>query len=139
MNHQAHQEHQGHQEVSAELDRIGRTVVDAGLKVHRLLGPGLLESTYEHCLAHELGMRLSSVQRQVSLPIIYDGITLEGNYRLDLLVENKVIIEVKAVETITRLHESQVLTYLKLSGRRLAFLINFNVPLFKQGIRRFVV
>ncbi len=84
-------------------------------------------------------MRLSSVQRQVSLPIIYDGITLEGNYRLDLLVENKVIIEVKAVETITRLHESQVLTYLKLSGRRLAFLINFNVPLFKQGIRRFVV
>lgn len=133
MNHQAPQ---GHQEISADLDRLARSIVDAGLKVHRALGPGLLESTYEHCLAHEIGVRGLTMRRQVALPIIYDGTTLDAGYRLDFLVGESVIVEIKSVETLTRLHEAQMLTYLKLSGLRLGLLMNFNVPLFKSGIRR---
>jgi GxxExxY protein len=111
-------------------------IVDAGLKVHRALGPGLLESAYERCLAYELDMRGIAAQRQVGLPIVYEGATLDEGYRLDMVVENAVIIEVKAVDELTRLHEAQILTYLKLSGYRLGFLMNFNVPLFKHGLRR---
>ena len=133
MNHQGHQVHQG---APSELDGLARTIVDAGLKVHRALGPGLLESAYEHCLAHELHARGLSVARQVLLPIVYEGVTLDAGYRLDLLVEDKIIIEIKAVETLMPLAEAQVLTYLRLSGRRLGFLMNFNVQLFKNGIRR---
>ena len=114
-------------------------IVDAALKVHRVLGPGLLETAYEHCLAHELGLRGLSARRQVALPIRYEGITLDAGYRLDLLVEDAVIVEIKALETLTRLHEAQVLTYLKLSGLRVGFLMNFNVELFKNGLRRFVI
>lgn len=133
MHHQAHQDHQA---VSATLDAIAREVVDAGLKVHRALGPGLLESAYEACLVHELSQRDIAVRRQVSLPVAYDGIELDAGYRLDLLVADEVIVEVKAVETLSRLHEAQLLTYLKLSRRRLGFLMNFNTPLFKDGVRR---
>ena len=133
MNHQGHQVHQGEPN---ELDGIAKTIVDAGLKVHRALGPGLLESAYEHCLAHELHARGLSVARQVILPIVYEGATLDAGYRLDLLVEDKIVIEIKAAESLTPLAEAQVLTYLKLSGRRLGFLMNFNVQLFKNGIRR---
>lgn len=104
-----------------------------------MLGPGLLESAYEHCLAHELHIRGLAVARQVSLPITYDGLKLDAGYRLDLVVEGSIIVEVKAVEALTRLHEAQVLTYLKLSAHRLGFLMNFNVPLFKQGLRRLVL
>jgi GxxExxY protein len=114
-------------------------VVDAGLKVHRALGPGLLESAYEHCLAYEIGLRGISVRRQVGLPIAYEGTTLDAGYRLDLVVGEAVVIEVKAVETLLRLHEAQVLTYLKLSGLQLGFLMNFNVTLFKDGVRRLVL
>jgi GxxExxY protein len=110
--------------------------VDAGLNVHRELGPGLLESADEHCLAHELSKRSLAVRRQVILPITYDGLSLDAGYRLDLLVEEGVIVGVKAVEALTRLHAAQVLTYLKLSKRRLGLLINFNVELFKNGVRR---
>jgi GxxExxY protein len=131
-----HQEHQGHQEPPADVDAIARQVVDAGLKVHRALGPGLLESAYEHCLAYELGLRGISVRRQVSLPIAYEDTTLDAGYRLDLVVGEAVVVEVKAVEALSRLHEAQVLTYLKLSGLRLGFLMNFNVALFKDGVRR---
>lgn len=108
---------------------VARIVVDAGLKVHRALGPGLLESAYEHCLTHELSTRGLSLERQALLPIRYEGLELDAGYRLDLLVEKSVIIEIKAVE-------AQVLTYLKLSGHRLGFLMNFNVALFKNGLRR---
>lgn len=136
MDHQEHQGHQGFEPVSRELDRLARTIVDSGLNVHRELGPGLLESAYEHCLAHELSKRGLAVRRQVILPITYDGLSLDAGYRLDLLVEEGVIVEVKAVEALTRLHAAQVLTYLKLSKRRLGLLINFNVELFKNGVRR---
>ena len=136
MNHQGHQVHQ---EGPVELDGVARTIVDSGLKVHRALGPGLLESAYGHCLAHELHARGLSVATQVVLPIVYEGVKLDAGYRLDLLVENKVIIEIKAVETLLPLAEAQVLTYLRLSGLRLGFLMNFNVQLFKNGVKRIVL
>jgi GxxExxY protein len=132
------QDRQGRQEPSAGVDAIARTVVDAGLKVHRALGPGLLESAYEHCLVHELGLRGVPVVRQVPLPVVYEGISLDVGYRLDLVVAGLIVVEVKAVEALSRLHEAQILTYLKLSGMPLGFLMNFNVPLFKDGIRRFL-
>ena len=121
------------------MDDLARTIVDAGLKVHRALGPGLLESAYEHCLAHELQTRGVSLRRQVALPIVYQEATLDAGYRLDLVVEDLIIIEIKAVDTLTRLHEAQILTYLKLSGLRLGFLMNFNVELFKLGVKRLVL
>jgi GxxExxY protein len=130
------QERQGRQEPSADLDAVARQIVDAGLKVHRALGPGLLESAYEHCLAYEIGLRGISVRRQVALPVEYEGASLDAGYRLDLLVADAIVVEVKAVEALSRLHEAQVLTYLKLSGHRVGFLMNFNVALFKDGIRR---
>ncbi len=98
-----------------------------------------MESAYEHCLAHELVSRGLSVRRQVSMPIVYEGVALDAGYRLDLLVEEQVIVETKSVDALTPLHEAQVLTYLKLSKLRLALLINFNVPLFKQGVRRLIL
>ncbi len=121
-----------------ELEGLATTIVDAGLKIHRALGPGLLESAYEHCLAHELHARGLSIRRQVALPIIYEGLTLDAGYRLDLLVEDQIILEIKAVDALTRLHDAQVLTYLRLSGRRLGFLMNFNVELFKHGLKRLI-
>lgn len=135
MNHEAHEGHEGHSETEA----LARTVVDAGLKVHRALGPGLLESAYEHCLTHELLGRGVSLRRQAALPIVYEGLSLDAGYRLDLVVGDAVVVEVKAVDVLTRLHEAQVLTYLKLSGYRVGFLMNFNVTLFKQGVRRLVL
>jgi GxxExxY protein len=128
--------HQEHQEPSASVDAVARQVVDAGLKVHRALGPGLLESAYEYCLHHELGLRGLVASRQVPLPISYEGLRLDAGYRLDLVVASTVIVEVKAVEALSRLHEAQLLTYLKLSGLKVGFLMNFNVPLFKDGVRR---
>jgi GxxExxY protein len=134
-----HQEHQGRTPPSAELDRVGKQIVDAAIKVHRALGPGLLESAYEHCLAHELHQRGLMVGRQLPLPIEYDGLRLDAGYRLDLLVENSVVVEVKAVEALSRLHEAQILTYLKLSKLRLGYLLNFNTPMMREGIRRLAV
>lgn len=122
-----------------EVEDVARAVVDAGLKVHRALGPGLLESAYEHCLAHEIGARGFRVRRQVELPIVYDGVTLDAGYRLDLLVEEAIIIEVKSVDALTRVHDAQILTYLRLSGRRLGFLMNFNVELFRNGVKRLML
>jgi len=140
LEHEEHQEHEGREgrEEAVDLERLARIVVDAGLKVHRTLGPGLLESAYEHCLARELQIRGLAVRRQVALPIVYEGAKLESGYRLDLVIDDALVIEVKAVEVLTRLHEAQVLTYLRLSGHRIGFLMNFNVTLFKQGVRRLV-
>ena len=120
-------------------ENLATIIVDAGLKVHRALGPGLLESAYEHCLSHELNARGLSVSRQVILPLVYEGIKLDAGYRLDLLIENVIIVEVKAVGALTPLQHAQLLTYLKLSGCRIGFLMNFHVALFKQGLKRVIL
>ncbi len=118
------------------VEDVGRLAIDAGLKVHRALGPGLLESVYEHCMAYELNARGLGVRRQVALPVTYETVTLDAGYRLDLLIDDSVVLEIKAVEALSRLHEAQLLTYLKLSRLRLGFLMNFNVPLFREGVKR---
>lgn len=125
--------------VPPETERIGKCILDAAFKVHTALGPGLLESVYETTMAYELRRNGLVVATQVSLPITYDGQKLESGFRIDLLVENVVIAELKAVETINPVFEAQLLTYLRLSGIRLGFLINFNVPRLKDGIKRTVV
>ncbi len=121
-----------------ELDRIGREIVDAAFKVHKALGPGLLESVYEACMFHELTKRGLKVRRQVELPIRYEGLLLETGLKLDLLVEDKVIVELKSVEKIIPVHTAQIMSHLKLANIRLGFLINFNVVLIKDGIKRFI-
>ncbi|HUW35379.1 MAG TPA: GxxExxY protein [Planctomycetota bacterium] len=122
-----------------EIERVGAQVVDAALAVHRALGPGLLESVYEVCLARELAKRGLHFQRQVEVPVVYDDILLQAALRLDLLVEKLVVIELKAVEALSPLHHAQLLTYLRLSGYTLGYLINFNVPLLKDGLHRKVM
>jgi GxxExxY protein len=119
-----------------ELNEISEKIIGAAIQVHSTLGPGLLESTYEACLKYEMEKRGLNVISQVGLPVIYDGMKIDLGYRLDLLVEDAVIVELKAVTTITPLHEAQLLSYLKLSGKRLGLLINFNVTLLKDGIKR---
>jgi len=120
--------------MSASRDR------NAGARAgHAALGPGLLESVYEVCMAHELAKNGLSVARQVPLPVVYDELKLDAGFRLDLLVENRLVIELKAVEVILPVHQAQLLTYLKLSRYRLGLLINFNVPVLKDGIRRVVL
>jgi GxxExxY protein len=118
------------------IDAIAAGIVDSALKVHRELGPGLLESTYEICLEHELTKRGYLVERQKALPVQYDSIIIDVGYRIDLLVNDSIIIELKAVTELAPIHHAQLLTYLKLSHKPLGFLINFNVPLIKNGIRR---
>jgi GxxExxY protein len=118
------------------LNQISGEIVDAAMKVHSALGPGLLESAYEGCLKHELTKRELKVLSQVTLPVIYDGVKIDVGYRVDLLVEDAVIVELKAVERLTPLNEAQLLSYLKLSGRKLGLLINFNVEHLKNGVKR---
>jgi len=118
------------------IDAIATQAVDASFKVHKHLGPGLLESAYEACLAHELNKRGYRVERQKAQPVVFDGLEIKVRYRFDLLVEDSIIIELKAVEQPALIHQAQLLTYLKLSNKQLGFLINFNVPLIKDGIRR---
>ncbi len=119
-------------------NEISKIIVDCALKVHRTLGPGLLESSYEECLFYELRKRNLKVEKQKSLPLIYEEVKLNIGYRIDLIVEDKVIIELKAVEMLNDVHMAQVLTYLKLSKCKLGLLINFNVALIKYGIKRVV-
>jgi GxxExxY protein len=119
-------------------NEIAEIIVDCSLKVHKALGPGLLESAYEECLFYELRKRNLNVEKQKPLPLIYEEVKLDVGYRLDLFVENKVIIELKSVENLTDVHLAQILTYLKLSDCRLGLLINFNVALIKYGIKRVV-
>ena len=121
-----------------DSNKISREVVDGAMKVHTALGSGLMESAYEACLMYELGKRNLEVKAQVSLPIYYENIKIDAGYRLDLLIENAVIVELKAVESILPIHEAQLLSYLKLSGKRLGLLINFNVVHLKNGIKRMV-
>jgi len=120
------------------LNGIGEKLIGASLRVHTALGPGLLESAYEACLVHELTKVRLAAQRQLVLPILYDGVALDAGYRLDLLIEGQVVVELKAVEQLTNVHTAQVLNYLKLGGFRLGYLLNFNVARMKDGIRRVV-
>ncbi|WP_372774098.1 GxxExxY protein [Mangrovibacterium sp.] len=119
-----------------EYEQIGEEIVHAAYEVHRELGPGLLESVYEVCLFEELRSLNLKVERQVMLPVVFKGKVLEKQFCIDLLVENAVVIELKAVEVLMPIHEVQLVTYLKLANMKLGYLINFNVPLFKQGIKR---
>lgn len=121
-----------------EKEAIGTQIVDAVVKVHHALGPGLMESAYQACLAHELRKRGLKVECEVYLPVAYDGILIDAGYRIDMLVEDCIIIENKAVAAVLPLHEAQILTYMKLQNCSLGFLINWNVPLIKQGIKRIV-
>ena len=120
-------------------ERIGKNIVNAAYKVHRELGPGLLEKIYEITLAHELNKTNLNVKRQLDIPIVYDGLTFEEGLRLDLLVENLVVCEIKAVDQVNPVWQAQLLSHLKLTSERLGYLINFNVPIIKQGIKRFLV
>ena len=125
--------------LSPEDERIAKLIVDSAFTVHKTLGAGLLESVYETCLCHELEKRGLKYKRQVVVPLVYDGIKFSEGFRLDVLVEERIICELKSVEKMEKVHLSQVLTYLKLTGNRLGFLINFNVVLIKYGIRRIIL
>ena len=120
----------------AALREITGAVVDSAFKVHSRLGPGLLEAVYETCLKYELERRGLRVQRQVALPVVYEGMRFETGYRLDMLVEASVIVELKSVEAVTDVHKAQLKTYLKLSGHRVGLLVNFNTTLIRDGITR---
>ena len=124
--------------MKTELNKITEIIIGAAMAVHRELGPGLLESAYEACLAYELPERGLSVERQKALPVKYRGVNVDCGYRIDLLVEGKVVIELKAVERLEAIHQAQLLSYLKLSGCKVGLLINFNVKVLKDGIRRLV-
>lgn len=121
-----------------EVDQITGSIVDAAMKVHTALGPGLLESVYEKCLKHELMKRGLKVESQVWLPVVYDGVVIEGGYKIDLLVEDRVIVELKVAEQILEVHKAQLLSYLKLANKEVGLLINFNVVHLRHGIRRLV-
>ena len=123
---------------SEELNRITGQIVDAAIKVHTALGPGLLESAYQACLRFELSKRGLKVLSQVELPVVYDGVLIDAGYRIDLLVQDTVIVEIKSVEDIAPIHKAQLLSYLKLSNKQVGLLINFNVTRLKDGITRMV-
>ncbi|MGH9556780.1 MAG: GxxExxY protein [Terriglobales bacterium] len=117
---------------------VSHAVITAAMKVHSALGPGLLESTYEACLLHELRKMGLKAESQVELPVVYDGVRLDVGYRIDLMVEDLVVVELKSVEETTRVHQAQIISYLKLSKKSLGLLMNFNVARLKDGIKRFV-
>jgi len=119
-----------------DLNTITERIIEAAIEVHKVLGPGLLESAYEECLCRELALRGIGVERQLPLPVEYKGARLDCAYRVDLLVEQSVVVEIKSVSSIEPIHEAQLLTYLKLGGWKLGLIVNFNVPVLKDGIRR---
>ena len=121
-----------------KINELTEKVIGAAMEVHRALGPGLLESAYETCLARELVIQGIAFEQQVELPVVYRGVPLSCGYRLDFLVEGELILELKAVEELLPIHEAQLLTYLKLYDKRIGLLINFNVALLKQGLQRIV-
>jgi GxxExxY protein len=129
----------GPTKLDADTERVAAGIVDASFQVHAALGPGLLESAYEKCLAHALTLRGHAVESQIALPIDFLGLRIEAAYRVDLLVDAKVIVEVKAVETLQPVHRAQLMTYLRVSKLRLGFLINFNVPVIRAGLNRMIV
>ncbi len=122
-----------------ERDPLSAAVIGAAIEVHRVLGPGLLESVYERCLCHELGLRAMPHRRQVEVPVVYKGTPLDCKLCIDILVENRLIVELKTVEALQAIHEAQLLTYMRLARVHVGLLINFNVPLLKEGIKRLVL
>ena len=124
------------EKIDPEMDGIATQVVDAAYKVHKTFGPGLLESAYEACLVHELRSRGLKVETQVAVPLVYEGVKIDAGFRIDLLVQGRLVVELKAVEALLPIHEAQIMTYLKVTKNRLGLLINFNVPLIKKGIQR---
>ena len=120
-------------------NEITQRIIGAAIEVHRQLGPGLLESAYEECLCHELTIRELNFERQKPIPLVYKDAKLDCGYRLDVLVEGKIVVELKSIDGLGPIHEAIILTYLKLSGHKLGLLINFNVPLLKDGIKRFIM
>ncbi len=124
--------------IDERTEEIAKIIVNSAFKVHKNLGPGLLERVYEVCLAYEIRKAGLNVQSQIDIPIIYDGVTLKEKLRLDLILENIVIVELKAVEIVNPVWQSQIISHLKLTDNQLGFLINFNVPLIKNGIKRFI-
>ena len=124
--------------ITARTEEIAKIIVNSAYKVHKELGPGLLEKVYEVCLAHEISKAGLVVKRQIDLPIIYDGLEFNEGLRLDLLVEDTVIVEIKAVELVNPVWQAQIISHLKMLKKDLGFLINFNVPLIKNGIKRFI-
>jgi GxxExxY protein len=122
-----------------EQDPLTGKVIGAAIEVHRALGPGLLESAYEECLCHELNLSGLGFQRQVPLPVVYKGVRLDCGYRLDVVVEGRVLVELKTVERLLPIHEAQLLTYLRLAQIQTGLLLNFNVPVLRGGIRRMVL
>ena len=134
-----HEGHEGRRPVPAITERIGRAVLDASFRVHSALGPGLLETVYEHCLAEELRLAGLHVEQQAAVPVIYGSVKLPVGYRIDLLVGRLVVVEVKSVDGLSPVHSSQVLTYLRFSERRLGFLINFNTVRLRDRVCRLVL
>jgi GxxExxY protein len=120
-------------------NQITHAIIGAAIEVHKYLGPGLLESAYEECLAHELSLRNLRIERQKPIPVVYKETKLECGYRIDLLVEDEIVVELKAVEGLAPIHEAIVLTYLRLSGHKLGLLINIHVATLKEGVRRFIL
>jgi GxxExxY protein len=125
--------------ISSEEERIGKEVVNTAFLIHKELGPGLLEKVYEVCFCHVLKSKGFKVQRQLDIPIVFDGIQFDEGLRLDVLINDLVICELKALENVNPVWEAQILSHLKLTNKRLGYLINFNVPLIKNGIKRFII
>ncbi len=125
--------------IDPETERTAGQVVDAAFKIHRIFGPGLLESAYQACLAYELRKRGLKVEVEIPVPLVYEEVKLDVGFRIDLFVEGKLIVELKAVEALLPIHEAQVITYLKVTKQRLGLLINFNEPLIKDGIQRVIL
>jgi len=121
-----------------EMNSISKVILDACIEVHREMGPGLLESVYELCLMKELHLRKIKVQNQVTIPLFYKGYELSKEFKIDVLVENEIVVEIKSAEVMLPVFEAQIISYLKLTNKKLGFLVNFNVPLLKNGFRRFV-
>jgi len=140
QSHEGTKNHEGKLEpLSTAEEKIGKIIVNAAFEVHKRLGPGLLERVYELCFCYELKKRGLKYKRQLDIPIVYDNLIFHEGLRLDVLVEDLVICELKAIENVNPVWEAQILSHLKLTNKRLGYLINFNVPLIKNGLRRFVV
>ena len=122
-----------------EFSKLSNTIIGCAIEVHKTLGPGLLESTYQQCLARELKLNDISFKVEFPLPVEYKGVYIECGYRIDMLVENEIILELKSVEELKGIHEAQLLTYMKLAGMKQGFLINFNVRLLKDGLKSFIL
>jgi len=135
---QRRKERKEKRKMTKEEDKLSKEIIGAAIEVHRSLGPGLLESAYEECLCYELAIRGFTFERQKPLPVSYKGVKLDCGYRLDIVVGGLVILELKAINSIEPIHEAQLLTYLKLSNLKLGILINFNVTILKNGIKRIV-